>query len=555
MVSDYNLFFIGLVESKKEFVNDFLIRKLWPNLDCNFDWVASNGASGSLIIIWNTVLLHNVSICKGDRWIAMDFFHDNAWFRHILIYASNLASERLGDFNETLLLEERLNGSDFSASMLAFRDFVNNAELLDLPLQGRLFTWHNSFSRSRIDRCLISSFVGSYWPNMSLSALSGGHSDHIPIHFREDNRVDWGPKPFRSMDAWWEHDAFQPFLTESWVAVCCNTTNLVQRSKELRHKIKVWNSEVFGNQNKLIRELSDKISRWYVAADTSLLTVEDKSELASLKADLWKAEKRVELLWIQKSRVKWCLEGDRNTKFFHSTVSAHFRNNHIASISVDDNVFSEPTDLRFHIRDFYSNLFDKKGEVNYDITSLGFAKISELQARSLIIHFEESEILSAILSCGSSKASGPDDAIESFISKIISDSFCVVSDSQYAFLKNRSILECSMIANDLVHLATRRKDKLLILKLDFHKAFDSIDWNYLLSVMRCMNFPDKWIDCMSCCLSSATTSVLVNGSPTDPIALRRGVRQADPISPYLFVIAAEGLKRLLEKSAEKGYTQ
>ncbi|XP_050211605.1 uncharacterized protein LOC126661782 [Mercurialis annua] len=73
--------------------------------------------------------------------------------------------------------------------------------------------------------------------------------------------------------------------------------------------------------------------------------------------------------------------------------------------------------------------------------------------------------------------------------------------------------------------------------------------------MKCMNFPAKWIDWMSCCLSSATTSILVNGSPVDLIDLKRGVRQGDPISLYLFVFAVEGLKCILDRSMDLGFTQ
>ncbi|XP_050232959.1 uncharacterized protein LOC126681465 [Mercurialis annua] len=70
----------------------------------------------------------------------------------------------------------------------------------------------------------------------------------------------------------------------------------------------------------------------------------------------------------------------------------------------------------------------------------------------------------------------------------------VVSDCLYAFLKGWSTLEYSMIANKLVHLAIRRKKKFMVLKLDFHKEFDIIDWNYLLSILLCINFPVKWIE-------------------------------------------------------------
>ncbi|XP_050222384.1 uncharacterized protein LOC126672477 [Mercurialis annua] len=59
----------------------------------------------------------------------------------------------------------------------------------------------------------------------------------------------------------------------------------------------------------------------------------------------------------------------------------------------------------------------------------------------------------------------------------------VVSDNQHTFLKGRSILECSMITNELVHIATRRKEKLLVLKLDIHKGFDNIVLEILVGVI------------------------------------------------------------------------
>ncbi|XP_050233505.1 uncharacterized protein LOC126681992 [Mercurialis annua] len=111
--------------------------------------------------------------------------------------------------------------------------------------------------------------------------------------------------------------------------------------------------------------------------------------------------------------------------------------------------------------------------------------------------------------------------------------------SDVLLLLGRSILVCSTTANELIHSATRRKEKLLVLKLDFQKALDSVDWEYL--ILLCMDFPQKWIQWISsCCLSTGTTSVLVNGSLVDSIMLRRGVRQGDPISPYLFLIARGG---------------
>lgn len=90
-----------------------------------------------------------------------------------------------------------------------------------------------------------------------------------------------------------------------------------------------------------------------------------------------------------------------------------------------------------------------------------------------------------------------------------------------------------------------------MLKVDFEKAFDSINWNYLDSVMKQMNFGDKWRHWIQGCLSSSRASVLVNGSPTEEFSITRGVRQGDPLSPFLFILAMEGLNVALKSACEK----
>ncbi|XP_050229409.1 uncharacterized protein LOC126678557 [Mercurialis annua] len=253
-----------------------------------------------------------------------------------------------------------------------------SSELLDLPLQGRRFTWKNSLSQSRIDRCLISANAGPIWPQMSLTALPRGQSDHVPIHFRSANVFDWGPKPFRSVNTWWEHKDFSSFVAESWGL----------------------NSEVFGDQNKSIKELSQEILVKKIVAKSGLLTETEKYDISKLKTELWTAERRVDSLWVQKSRLKWNVEGDRNTKFFHSVASTHYRNNHIFSIQVGDITFVEPTNIRLHIRNFFSSLYSQSDRIVYDLSGLTFSKVTISQADILIRPFMESEIFGALCSCG-----------------------------------------------------------------------------------------------------------------------------------------------------------
>ncbi|GKF38783.1 cysteine-rich receptor-like protein kinase, partial [Tanacetum coccineum] len=128
----------------------------------------------------------------------------------------------------------------------------------------------------------------------------------------------------------------------------------------------------------------------------------------------------------------------------------------------------------------------------------------------------------------------------------------VVGDVHNAFIKGRYILDGILIANEMVDYLKKSKEKGLIFKVDFEKAYDSLNWRFLQDIMKRMAFGEKWCNWVEYFLRFASMSIPVSGSPTEEFCLERGVRQGDPLSPLLFILAAEGLNAIVNEAAEYG---
>ena len=115
-----------------------------------------------------------------------------------------------------------------------------------------------------------------------------------------------------------------------------------------------------------------------------------------------------------------------------------------------------------------------------------------------------------------------------------------------SLLKIRKILDGILIANEVVDDAQKSKKELLLFKVDFEKDYDSVDYGYLDVLMGRMSFPTLWRKWIRDCVCTTTTSVLVNGSPTEEFSLDRGLQHGDPMSPFIFILAAKGLNVMMK---------
>lgn len=128
----------------------------------------------------------------------------------------------------------------------------------------------------------------------------------------------------------------------------------------------------------------------------------------------------------------------------------------------------------------------------------------------------------------------------------------LVSQSQSAFIRKRAMHDNVLFVQNMIKSFHRKKKPTLFLKVDISKAFDTVNWAYLLEVLQIFGFGHKWCNWISNLLGTSSSAVLLNGIPGQEIDHARGLRQGDPLSPMLFILAMEPLHKLFKKAEDLG---
>ncbi|KAA3479975.1 reverse transcriptase [Gossypium australe] len=268
------------------------------------------------------------------------------------------------------------------------------------------------------------------------------------------------------------------------------------------------------------------------------MTLED-CNLSDLDVQMnlnWEADKE-ELFWEQRARVNWLKNGDRNTNYFHKVaVNRLFRGRIFVLEDENGRQLSSTDDFLRLASDYFINLFTASSMGSDEhLFGLVEKKVTESMNANLIKQFTEDEIVYAVKMMAPLNAPGIDGFPTIFFQRLISDNV--------------------LIAYEVLHslkMKKRGQKGNFALKLDMSKAYDRVEWDFLAGMMTHLGFHEDWIVLIMRCVCSVTYSVSLNGCNSEWFSPSRGLRQGDPISPFLFLICAKGFSTLIAEAKQKG---
>ncbi|RVW99862.1 Transposon TX1 uncharacterized 149 kDa protein [Vitis vinifera] len=379
--------------------------------------------------------------------------------------------------------------------------------------------------------------------NMSFQeALPRWTSDHSPICL-ETNPLKWGPTPFRFENMWLLHPEFKEKF-RVWWQECTGEGweghKFMRKLKFVKSKLKEWNIMAFGDlkeRKKLILTDLSRIDLIGQEGNLNLdLVLERTLRRRELEDVLLKEEvslgglkeltgslflERVEFGWIG----LFTEEEVRMAVFQLNKEKAPGPDGFTIAVYQECwDVIKE--DLMRVFLEFHTN-----GVINQSTNATFIALVPKKSQSFKISDYRPISLVTSLYKIIAKVLSGR-------LRKVLHET---ISGSQGAFVEGRHILDAVLIANEVVDEKRRSGEEGIVFKIDFEKAYDHVDWGFLDHVLQRKGFNQKWRSWIRGCLSSSSFAILVNGNAKGWVKASRGLRQGDPLSPFLFTLVADVL--------------
>ncbi|KAG6538552.1 hypothetical protein ZIOFF_003676 [Zingiber officinale] len=520
-----------------------------------------------------------------------------------------------GDFNVISSMEEHSAGvMARPGAMEDFNNFIMLAGLVDAGFVGDRYTWTNNRVWKRLDRVLLSPSWGSLDFTVRVEHLSRAASDHCPL-LVEFPGFQKPRASFRFQRMWVRHRDFMQTVRLNWClpSVAQGLQRLQMKLRRLKEHLKWWNMEVFGNIHDRVLQAEESMAAAEQAYDRDP-TEQSRIHRSECQARLFRVLDMEEDFWKQRAAIRWMGEGERNTKFFHSTVQKKRSASRLFRVWEEGQCLDQPERIRESGVRYFQELLT--GEI-VDSTVVDTELIPSLVSAEDNLMLEglpsAEEVKQVVWCMCQDSAAGPDGFSVAFyracweivgedvlqavldffrgaelprgmasttivlipkvdsaqrwqdfrpislcnvsykiISKLMAQRMAsvigkVISPAQSGFVPGRLISDNILMAQELDHkLNYHTRGGNLILKLDMAKAYDRVQWGVLFRVMAAFGFSESVIAFIRRCVTSSWFSVLVNGQLSGFFRSQRGLRQGDPISPFLFILAAELFSRGIE---------
>ncbi|OMO90423.1 Endonuclease/exonuclease/phosphatase [Corchorus olitorius] len=324
----------------------------------------------------------------------------------------------LGDFNQILNTNEKLSFTrNLTRGARELKECLDVCYLSEIPAKGQFFTWTNNREEDqvvweRLDRA----FANPTWFRQNDKArllnLPVEHSDHGPIILQTEELRPFKRRPYRFEAMWLTHPQCREVVKAAWDNNFQGSSSyrLVQKLKAAKGNLKKWNKEVFENLFEKRKRLEQEIA----SKQASLDTIQSCAEERRLRIQLEEVAEQEQIFWMQKSRFNWIIQGDRNTKFYHTVTAKRRVRNRISRVKgKDGNWKGDQKEIEATFYKAYEEIFTKEDEASESdirevLQNLNITTLNDNHKEILNKPFEAEEVKLAAFQIGPLKSPGVD---------------------------------------------------------------------------------------------------------------------------------------------------